>query len=398
MQQELKQQLIETLVEYKVTPYKQATNGKLVDTKIVILEPRLDCYVKKMHKKTRNVNFNDFYSDCIFKIIEVIMDKFEPHYGWQVLINRTNTKAYNQLIRFLKNYIKKQALEGYVKERGYSTTENVQLENGEVKKRNVYVTTNFSSIDVTVSDESENETLVSDTVERSFWDAVNDESQCNSFVEWFRNNRERILTKSQQEFLLKLENHNYCLEDKKTEELLKDGVNLKSTSTKLHAIEKRILKAWQKERSYVETSFIERTLTRKISLLQIYLDLYDDGNSSTQKQLSDFVKANIDSSVMEEFLDMLSVAEYQHVALAVQNKTSVDCAILNKLYDFAEMKIARLEEEIVKEQQIKKQLAEEKGVVLSEEDKKPIYASSLYLHLDSYGVLYNRTKLDKLGA
>ena len=398
MQEALKQQLIETLVEYRITPYKQATNGKFVDSKIVILEPRLESYVKQMHHKTRGkVNFNDFYNDCIFKIIEAVMNEFVPQNGWQVLVERSNKKAFNQLVKFLKNHIRRQAL-SYVKENGYHTTQNVTLENGKTKKQNVYVSTNFSSIDVTVNDDSENETLISDTIEHGFWDAVNDESNANDFLTWYRNNYKRILTKSQCEFLNILERCGYSEQDKKTKELEDNNVIPDNVSTRLKAIEKRILKAWQKERSYVEDSFIERTLTRKISLLQIYLDLYGEGEDSSQKQLSDFIKANIDANVIENFLDTLALAEYKSVALSIQNKTAIPCEILNKLYSFAEMKIAELEAEIVKEQQIKKQLAEEKGVVLSKEDKKPIYASSLYLHLDSYGSLHNRTRADKLGA
>lgn len=403
MQQEqtLKQTLVETLIEYKVTPYKQTVDGKLVDCKLVILEPRLEYFVKQMHKKTKGaVNFVDFYNDCVFVIIESVMSKFRAYYGWEVLINRSNKKAFNQLVKFLKNYIKKQALEGYIKEHGYVTSENVKLKNGEVKKRNVYVTTNFSSIDVTMKDKNEEgEVTLSETLEHSFWDVVNDDTKANNFLNWFRNNRNRILTNSQREFLDTLERCGYSENNKNTKEMRNSGVNPKSTSAKLKAIEKRILKAWDKEQKFINQSFVEKVISRKISLLQIYLDIYDDSTERNVKQvqLSNFIRAHVDAGAIENILDELSLDEYKKVAKAVQAKSVIPKNILDKLYVYVEQAIEDLQITLFNERLMKHELAEKEGVILPNERKK-IYTGSLYLHLNSYGAIYDKTKQSKLGA
>ena len=402
MQQEqtLKQTLVETLVKYKATKYPQTVDGKLVDCRLVILEPRLEYFVKQMHKKTKGaVNFVDFYNDCVFVIIEAVMSKFQAYHGWEVLINRSNKKAFNQLVKFLKNYIKKQALEGYIKEHGYVTSENVKLKNGEVKKRNVYVTTNFSSIDVTMKDKNEEgEVTLSETLEHSFWDVVNDDTKANNFLNWFRNNRNRILTNSQREFLDTLERCGYSENNKNTKEMQKSGINPKSTSTKLKAIEKRILKAWEKEQKFINQSFVEKVISRKISLLQIYLDIYDDHTERNVKQiqLSNFIRAHVDANAIENVFDKLSLNEYKIVAKAVQAKSVIPKDILDKLYVYAEQAIENLQITLFNERLMKQELAKKEGVVLPKEQKK-IYTSSLYLHLDAFGSLHNKTK-NKLGA
>lgn len=389
MKQELLDKIFLTLVDKRRIPYKQAINNKLVEIKIEFVDNNLRKFVEVTHTKVKHrVSYSEYVADIATEIYEIIPN-FIPPNGWEEIINRTNQKSVNKFLNFLKKRIKYFTQDEY--RRGYDTTTTMKDENGKTSKFHIYIDVAMSSIDVLFTDKNSSvvETPVIETLEKSYWSSKED-TKMNNFMRWFELSKERILNVNQIELLKTLHSVGYSTNDKKTKELNKLGVNTKTISSKLNRIRNKVAKAYMKEKQFFETTFAERSVDKKLGMLKTYINLVesDEDLENQNKKLSKMIRANADSNLFLELFGKLDIESERHIIKCIQTKQEISSDVLYKITTFIYQMIEVLELELIKEQEFKKSVIEEDNP----EIKNNLYSggSSIYLTMDSYGVLHRK--------
>lgn len=380
-----REEVFNQLVKYDVKKYPTETDGKWVEPRIIITNKPIRATIEAEYKRVR-VPKNDYIADVVTAIYEIVTKRFKLEGDWEELALGNDRRNWNRLISCIKKEIKYEVPKLY--RNGYETTKNVKTEDGSTKRVHWYVNANFTSLDnVLINPKDGDKTAIVETVENSYWQGKDGgEYEMNLFYQWYKANYERILTKSQVEFIHELQKFNYGADDKKSAMIRQySDIDTRTIALKLNRIKEKLLKHWKKESKFFKLTYNEQILNKRLNLLKLYFDIVDSDEDLDRqnKRLSNFIIANIDATVIEQIIDTMSEDDRKEIIYAYQNKTIIINEVLYRFTILADEKISELEVKLANEQAIKEQIIKKEKVVVPEELIIPNGVSCVYLTLNA---------------
>ena len=380
-------EVFESLVHWHIATYKHTKHGKYCDTSVVVTDAKLKRDIDNIYKKVkRNISYTDFVDEAITEIHNILAN-FKPYDGdWKGIITGSNVKARNKLRRYIKQKLLYWAIREF--NSSYDTTTTVKDEQGNTKTIHLFVNCNMSSLDKVIID-ADNETTVLETVDKSYWES-DDDFYMNVFSSWVALNAERILLKSQRDFLKTLKEFGYGADDKKHKELREyAGINPKTIHRKLNRIKDRLLEAWRKDERFIYKTYLQQMLEKRLGLLRTFQDIAEsDSNlNGMNGKLSNLIRANADSYVFNKLFDKLDKDDYLEVVFSIQHHTPIISEVLYKIATLVDEEIDRTEVLLAKEAFNNHILAKKEGVVVPDKIKYKYIGKTIYVQVTPQGIL-----------
>ena len=367
----------------------KGTDGKAIDTGIIIKNKALNHHFSKLYNKYPDLYSYDkqaFLTDCIYFAHQAVNNFEITDAGtWEGVLDGSDESNIARIITSIKitvtHEIAKSALNGY------ATTRRVVHEDGTVEKVNAVVTIKMDSTDKLMQTSEED-----NGCERQLESAQNlwgiNDGATTVFAKWFDDNKGRILTASQMELLDKLNEIQYFqAKDVLTSAELSaelGGMNPEHVNIKLGRIASRIAKKWEKERNVSDKTFLEARLENSIDMLETGLELFDDGMHET---FSDFVKENIDSVTFENVVDELGCAENLAINEALTNEVMISNVVLHTIATLMKRELKVLRAKLERERQSKVTKVEKQSVETDSYYKPAQHGKTIYLYVDANGNL-----------
>ncbi len=281
-----KEELFNQLFELKKVSYPRSKNNKTTDTYIYCNDSYLSTYFNGVINKfgRGKLKQSDLWSVIIsFSYKAIIQSDLEEDF------NKLSEHEKNKL----RKYIKKNVYYG-IKEKSNPDSKKMTIKVNGVRK-SVPVDMNVSSLDKLVSgDDSETALINLLEADSSIFSGNRELSyQMNKFIVWFDENKEEVLTQSQNNFLQDLLLIKE-LDNPKPEEIKElTGTESHQVNQKLKRIEKRILTAWRKESEEKKLSVKTKQLTKEINKVnEFFKILNEDESEKVNYNLSEWVKEN----------------------------------------------------------------------------------------------------------
>lgn len=339
----MKELYFEELFTQRVKRFPYEIDGKLVDFVIVCNNKSLDMFFNKLYKKYKiKHSYNDFMNECIYWTYFAIQRfHIRDEGSWEGILDGSDKTNIGRLISNIRTTVENEIIR-FVNDKVLYTTKR---ENG-VKKHVRYTVTTTSMDAVFDNGTGELGTLY-DIIssKNSYWE-VQEGYELNHFMKWFHENRKRILTKSQNQFLDNLAKAQH-LQDGMTPNDIEEvtGVSDRNRSTYIKRIYERTLKAWQKENPMGQKTQLQMAKEAELELWTPLIDLiYTDEIEGQNKRISDwFVNNMVNETVANLVYDNLEgVEENKAVTDAIVNSGEqkiIPAPILYKL-------VAKVEERL----------------------------------------------------
>ena len=274
--------------------FRTAQNKKYNDVSIIVNEPLLNKIYNEMYKKycknyTEKV---DCVNDCISYTWEALT-KFEPrNMTWEYLSsNIRDRRTKNKLMSYIRTIVSESMKKMHIK--SIETTTSIKTSEGR-KTFHLYYELEINSLNVLVNpSHSEYQTELVNLFEKSYWHKNNDYKLC-TFLKWFLDNKELILTKKERNFLDKLESVNYSAIDKNFD-LGKVGLKGFPVKKELNIIYKKIEREYKKQNKYISGGFIIEQIVSEIKTLGSFLKAIERKGMycKTEKELLELVSKEI---------------------------------------------------------------------------------------------------------
>ncbi|MCD4839746.1 hypothetical protein LRS37_12890 [Neobacillus sedimentimangrovi] len=342
-EKQMKELFFEGLFTQQVRKYPTERYGKFIDTVIVCTNKSLDMFFNKLYAKYKVKHaYNDFMNECIYwTYFSIQRFTIRDEGSWQEMIKGTDKKNIGRLITNIKTTVENEIIR-FVNDGVLYTS--VRDEEG--KKQHAKYKINFSSLDSILIEGEGEETTLMEMVdnEKGFW-GVKEGYTSTHFVKWFKENKERILTKSQVRLLNNLRK---CQHEKDgyTENDISQyvGFNSKKVGEYLDRIKVRVIKAWEKEVSMGEKTQLEMAKEYELNLWSELMDIvYQEEVEDMNKAISDWFIANLDEEKVANLVyDQCTAKESKAVTYAYVNKgeqTVIPSKVLYKL-------VAKVEERL----------------------------------------------------
>lgn len=315
-EKQLKEQYFEELFTQHVKKFATETDGKFIDVTTKSTNKSLEIFFNKLYSKYKvKNNYNDFLNECIYWTYFAIQ-RFTVRDGgsWEGMIGGTDKANIGRLITSIKTTVEHEVIR-FINDGVIYTSK--RDEEGKVEHAKYKFT--FSSLDAILMGAEGEETSLINMVgdEQGFWG--NKEGYASShFIQWFNENKERVLTASQ---LQLLDNLSKCSHEKDgyTENDISQyvGFNSKKVGEYLERIKGRVMKAWRKENSLGQKTQLELMKDAEVELWTSLIDLvYTEDTAGQNKAISDWFIAHLDN-------DKVANMVYDHIdkeaSIAVTN-------------------------------------------------------------------------------
>lgn len=348
-EKQLKEQYFEGLFEERVKRYETETNGKFVDVVMVCNNKSLEVFFNRLYKKYKvKHSYNDFMNECIhWSYFAIQRFHIRDEGSWEEMMEGTDKANIGRLVNNIKTTVENEIIR--------FVNDGVKFTRGEVdgeKGQHMKIKVNFSSLDaVLMGADGDTTTLVNMVSdEQGFW-GVNGNYKMNHFMEWFKENRQRVLTKSQNQLL---DNLSKCSHEKDgyTENDLEEyiGFNPRKISYYMDRIKNRTLKAWEKENPLGEKTQLEMMREKEIKLWTELMELVyvdEDEVAGQNKAISDWIIANFDNEKVSNIIyDNMSQEECIAVVHAYHTKgeqTAIPSKVIYKFVSFVEDRLNYLQ-------------------------------------------------------
>lgn len=262
---ELKQEMFEGLFETRVKRYDSPIDGKHVDTVLVCNNKSLQSFFEKLYVKHKvKYSMTDFISECQYWTYMAVQ-RFEVRDAgsWEEMIAGTDKPNMGRLVTAIKNTVEPEIVRFLADGIKFSTTSS----DGETF--NTATSISFTSLDMVLMSEDGQDTNLIDAVtgDMNFW-GEKDGYMANHFTEWFKENKERILTKSQLELLNNLQKVGYGNGVNNREEIQRvtGKTDFLIKTHYLERIKVRVLKAWQKEKATEQKTQLQMQVEKEVNL------------------------------------------------------------------------------------------------------------------------------------
>lgn len=343
-EKQLKEDFFNELFVSRVVKYTNPVDGKRVDNVLISTNSSLQNFFEKLyHKHKIKYSLSDFISECQYWSYMAIM-KFEirDDGDWEDMIAGTDKANIGRCITAIKNTVEPEIIRFLADGIKFNTTSI----NGEVF--NTATSVKFSSLDRMIISEDGNEANLMDEIsaDMSFWTEKHD-YMANQFIEWFRENKDRILTKSQLSLLKNLQKVAYGDGTTSAKEIER-VTGKKSTliqSQYLKGIKTRMLKAWEKEKSSYAKTQLQLQVEAEVTLWTELMDIIymDDELSFQNYKISQWFAQNINNStVMNLIYDNLVGEDISNVMRAI-DKHEIASKTIYKLIDLVEKRLNKLQ-------------------------------------------------------
>ena len=327
-----KEEMFNQLFKKKVIVNKNKKDAKLVEIYLEATEPKLSRLFNNLYQKYRKGTQQDFISDCILLSWEAI-ERFEieGNGNWEDILDGLDQLNRKKLISYISNSVRFNIIKKVNPDLKYTTR---QIEG---KKQHVAILFDSISLSTLIMD-SESEVELGEKVDstQSVWsNSFKNDYKVSAFIEWFQQNKERILIKSQLDFLEKMKGAQKVegYTDNDIEELT--GVPANKVSKKLKRIEIRVLKAWENERENHEKSFSAREKEAEIRLWNKPITIFYNAEPSVQNaELTKWLMGNFNKSKVANIVyDSLNFEDSKIVTRHInqENNKALPVHILNQI-------------------------------------------------------------------
>lgn len=318
-----------------------------VDVVMVCNNKSLKVFFNKLYSKYKvKHSYNDFMNECTYWTNFAIQRfTIRDNGSWEDIIAGTDKANIGRLITNIKTTIENEIIRFMNDDVKFTSTRN---ENGKVE--HVKYKFNFSSLDAVLMGAEGFETSLIQMVgnDKNFW-SNKQGYEDNQFLKWFKENKERILTKSQVQLL---ENLKKCSHEKDgyTENDINKyvGFNSKKVGEYLERIKVRVLKVWEKEKPLHETQ-LQKQKDAELELWMPLVDLiYSEEVTGQNKAISDWFIDNLDNEKVSNIVyDHITEEESKSVVHAYVHKgeqTIIPSKILYKLIEKVEERLDYLQQ------------------------------------------------------
>lgn len=341
-----KELYFEGLFTQQVKKYATETDGKFVDVVIVCTNKSLEIFFNKLYSKYKvKHSYNDFMNECIYwSYFSIQRFQIRDEGTWEGMIDGTDKPNIGRLISNIKTTVENEIIR-FMNEKVLYTTKRTDG----VKEHDRLVVNTTSLDTVLANSEGGTETLLNMiSSEMNFW-SVKDGYKLNHFLEWFNEHKERILTKSQVQYLNNMAKAQH-LGDGYTENDVAEvtGVSDTNRSTYTKRIKERVLKAWEKENPMGQKTQLQMMKEKEIELYTPLIDLiYVEETAGQNKAISDWFIANLDNEKVNNLVyDNTAKEESIAVTHAYVNKGDqivIPSKVLYKLVALVEKRLDYLQ-------------------------------------------------------
>ncbi|MGB3160371.1 MAG: hypothetical protein WBA84_03895 [Carnobacterium sp.] len=342
---DLKEELFNQLFEKKVKRHATSQDGAYVDVSIRINNKALKSNFDNLYKKYKpKHSYSDFINECILHSWHAIQ-RFEirDDGNWEEIIAGTDKANIGRLINNIKISVKFEIIKFQNQDVKY-TRGTVDGEKGQ----HVSLKFNMNSLDsILVSADGTDSSLV-DVIgaDSAFWGIENVEYKANHFIKWFNENKERILYKSQINFLDDLPKA-MSVEGYTPDDVYKiTGTASHKVNTKLRRIESTILKVWLKENPLGQKSLLQMEKEEELALWADLMVLMNEDPSNQNEMMSEWLLAHFDNEKVANIIyDNANVEESITVTRLFKgkNESAIKGSVLYKVMAKVESRIDKLE-------------------------------------------------------
>lgn len=315
-----KEQVFQKMFEKRVSIFPGGRDNQEVDTSLEIKDGRLVLHYDGLRKKYGfKKSWQDIQSEYILQTYLAI-ESFEVEgeselTAWDGILDGTNALQENRLIKYIKTTVEHRIHE-FANPEAFRTSTTV-----EGQRINYTLILEMESLDELLYDNPENISPIQLDDNNNLFSAEEQEYYISFFQQWFNENRERILTKSQVKFLEDIKR--LSSDDTLTKEEFEEttGVRWDSRSKRLTRIEDRIRKAWVEENPAKQGRRKVNSQGR-INYFKGFMKLVDgDINPMTQNiQLTDYLIKGMKDNKTEKEMFRITNQAWQHEELILFNK------------------------------------------------------------------------------
>lgn len=309
MNKDIKLRIFESLFEHKAMKYQTAKDGVYATIEVECKNDVLKKHMNQLYRKYKGsqMSFDEIQSEYqlwAWKAIErfEIENDSECRSGLEGLLDGSDVKNYNKLIKNIKTTCNHQIYRFCNPDAKFTRGEL----NG-VKGQHITLKIQVDSLDAILFDDNKNlNELMQDS--DSVFNNVDDEYHVTYFHNWFEENKENILTKSQLKLLEDLKKckkvEGYTINDVEKY----TGVPSNKINTRLKRISERIQKKWCLESHNHIKNRLELERDSKIEMLREFVLMADDStNLETQNlRLSNWFKKYHNNTTVMDLMDSVT--------------------------------------------------------------------------------------------
>ncbi len=304
-------------------------------------------FMKLYNKYKGKLAKKDFIAECMsFSYMAILKFECENYECWKGILKGTNSKDIGKLITYIKKTVKNKIYEFVVNDDVKFTRGMVEGEKGQ----HIMLRLNLTSIDSYVNGDDGSKVALMDLLGSDSNLFAQYDGYCwNFFIKWFKQNKDRILTKTQIKFLDDL---TLCYHEKGDNYTKDDVYEVTGTpsskkNTKLKKIEARVLKIWEKENPMGKKTLLQMQKEEELVMWEGLMKIVygDDVDLFGQNRLvSDWFVSHLDEeAVWKLVFDLLDDNECRNVVNAYKYKRLViEYNILYKLFEAVEARIDEL--------------------------------------------------------
>lgn len=296
---DFKKDFFNTLFELKGVKLKNPVSNQYVKTSIVVKDKLLNSHIQSLVNKYKNLASPEAIKhECMILAWQAIRDFFiRDGSTWEAVIEGNDIVNRRRLLKSIMTRM----------EHGIYQHCNPDLKRTSLtvggNKQSIHQVINFLSIDVEVNGfEEDDMELLIDTITESFF-AEKDGYVNNHFVQWFLENKEKILTKKQLQLLNNLTKCMHLPDGYTDNDCQKvTGVPSYRLQPYLERICDRVLRAYNKEFPNGKgKSFRQMEIERKLSLLNELMALINSEEvRGMNKRVSDWIVAHIEEEWIQD--------------------------------------------------------------------------------------------------
>lgn len=389
-----------------VTHNKTMRDGKFCDTGVRITHaPFITTFNKVYRQNSRYYDTRkDCYADCMAVVWEgMIKFKIRNDSTWKAIAEMEDMDNYKKLIAYLKTYVVQN-----IKRMNQNTIETTRVskENGKRKVTHIFYNIVPDSLNKVITfDNSMEEVEIVDTIKRSYWEERNN-YKYNLFIEWAKENMEKILTKSQNDFLKLLQEANYSTFDNDYDKEMLES-NKMYIKLKLDRICDKIISRYGEYKKYSQGGYIIQEIDAELKAYEKFNNILNNAScEEMNNQLSRTILNSLNNPYWERLLyEELSDESLKAIIKAYQNdvvvyednfkfyknKVKIPAKTLYELSELIEQRIIKLNKWRSEEMYRLSTEAELRGVkcnLMHYEIQNN--SKNVYLSVNAYGIMVQK--------
>jgi hypothetical protein len=299
---QMKEHYFEGLFKQVTIRYPYEVNGKYIDFSLGCTNENLNKYFNKLyHKYKKKYSHIDFMNECMYHT-NIAIQRFSvrDEGSWKGIIDGTDKANISRLISNIKTTVENELIR--------FMNDDVKFTRGEVdgeKGQHLKIKFNFTSLDtLLMGAEGEETTLINNVdSEQGFW-SEKEGYNATHFSKWFKENKHRIITKSQKRLL---DNLAKCQHERDgyTENDIKQvtGVDSYKINTYLKRIKERVLKCWEQENPMGNKTQLQMMKDKELEFWSGLMNIVYSDDVEQNKRISKWIINNLENEMLSNIID-----------------------------------------------------------------------------------------------